>query len=97
LPTVTLTVDATTGLIAAPGCPSKVRMTYPSGEEPRQVCTAHPTVAPPQAAAQRADDARAKSFAKRLLSPSKWFSRKDRPAGTQTPAAPPPDGRAPEH
>lgn len=33
LPTVTIVIDPTTGMIARPDCPMKTRMTYPSGNE----------------------------------------------------------------
>jgi hypothetical protein len=43
LPTVTVTIDPETGRLATPTCPSKTRMTYPSGSEPREYCNAaHP-------------------------------------------------------
>ncbi len=43
LPTVTVTIDPETGRLATPACPSKSRMTYPSGSEPREYCNAaHP-------------------------------------------------------
>jgi hypothetical protein len=53
LPTVTLTIDPTTNLIATAACPNKMRVTYASGAEPHQLCNAHH-----RAAAPRAKDAR---------------------------------------
>lgn len=38
VPTVTVTIDPGTGLIATPACPVKTRMTYPSGSEPKERC-----------------------------------------------------------
>ena len=38
LPTVTVSIDPETGLLATPTCPVKTRMTYPSGSEPRAYC-----------------------------------------------------------
>jgi len=82
LPTVTVTVDPSTGMIARGECPHKSRMTYPSGNEPRQLCTAsHQPESAKQAAPsqQRPDDttqpkdSRLKSTVKRIASPKKWF------------------------
>jgi curved DNA-binding protein CbpA len=42
LPTVTVVIDPSTGMIARPRCPMKTTMTYPSGNEPRQYCALHP-------------------------------------------------------
>ncbi|HEV3468349.1 MAG TPA: J domain-containing protein [Pyrinomonadaceae bacterium] len=41
LPTVTLLIDPTTGLLATRDCPVRSRMTYASGSEPRRSCDAH--------------------------------------------------------
>ena len=71
LPTVTVVIDPTTGLIARPNCPTKTRMTYPSGNEPHQYCNAHP--APPAYEAPVPGELRIKTAAKRLASPGKWF------------------------
>ena len=83
LPTVSVTVDAATNLLARPGCPSKVRVTFPAGDEPRAYCDAeHGRADPPTAAAQAENGqgkSRLKSFAGRLASPSKWLSDKDSP------------------
>jgi hypothetical protein len=77
LPTVTLTIDPTTGLIASKHCPVKSRMTYADGNEPRQHCTLH------QANTSAPDDpqhkeSRLKSVTKRLASPTKWFGGKEK-------------------
>jgi len=71
LPTVTVMIDPTTGLIARPNCPTKTRMTYPSGNEPHQYCNAHP--AAPTYDVPGPGELRLKSAAKRLASPGKWF------------------------
>lgn len=42
LPTVTVVIDPSTGMIARRTCPMKATMTYPSGNEPRQYCSLHP-------------------------------------------------------
>jgi hypothetical protein len=74
VPTVTVVIDPTTGLIARPNCPTKTRMTYPSGNEPRQYCNAHP--AAPAYDVPGPGELRLKSAAKRLASPGKWFGGK---------------------
>jgi cytoskeletal protein RodZ len=38
VPTVTVSIDPATGLLATPACPVKTRMTYPSGSEPKGHC-----------------------------------------------------------
>ncbi|HYG82793.1 MAG TPA: hypothetical protein VD861_20525, partial [Pyrinomonadaceae bacterium] len=64
LPTVTVTIDPTTGQLATPACPAKSRMTYPAGTEPRQLCAAAHR---PEATAEAAPkESRLKSFGKRL-------------------------------
>lgn len=42
LPTTTVMIDSTTGSLARAECPTKIRMTYQSGTEPRAYCNAHP-------------------------------------------------------
>jgi hypothetical protein len=87
-PTVTLTIDPTTGLIANAGCPIKSSMTYADGTEPRQHCSSHTT-----GASARADpplkESHLKSLTKRLASPSKWFRGKEKSGSSQpeTPAS----------
>jgi hypothetical protein len=73
LPTVTLMIDPTTGLLATPGCPTKSRMTYPSGSEPTQSCNASHQAAEATAeeSQSRPKGSRFKSFARRLASPAK--------------------------
>ncbi len=78
LPTVTITIDPTTGLIATADCSVKQSMTYPSGKEPRQYCTAdHRTssAAPPQ---QQQEKSSVRSAARRVLSPKTWFGKKEK-------------------
>jgi hypothetical protein len=41
LPTVTVLIDPTTGLLATPACPVRSRTTYATGNEPRRQCDAH--------------------------------------------------------
>jgi hypothetical protein len=71
LPTVTVTIDPTTGMIARSGCPVKTRMTYPSGNEPHQLCTSHS--AAPTYETPGPGELRVKSALKRVASPDKWF------------------------
>jgi hypothetical protein len=77
MPTVTVSIDPTTGLRARPGCPHKTAMTFPAGDEPAAYCDAAHNTAQPQRAATddaragKTDDARGKSFAGRFTSPVK--------------------------
>ena len=41
LPTTTVVIDSTTGLLARDECPTKNRITYPAGSEPRTYCNKH--------------------------------------------------------
>src|SRR6266508_993534 len=74
LPTVSVVIDPTTGMLARSGCPLKTRMTYPSGNEPHQYCTSHQDA--PTYDAPGPGELRLKSAAKRLASPDKWFGGK---------------------
>jgi hypothetical protein len=77
LPTVTVVIDPTTGMIARSDCPVKSRMTYPVGNEPHQYCNAsHPATTTAPADALSPKESRLKSAAKRLTSPGKWFPGK---------------------
>lgn len=75
LPTVTVVIDPTTGMIARPSCPMKTRMTYPSGNEPHQYCTSHKAPPIPPLEVLGPPESRLKSAAKRLASPAKWFGK----------------------
>jgi curved DNA-binding protein CbpA len=83
LPTVTVSVDPSTGLLARSDCPHKMAMTFPAGDEPRAHCNAeHRAAASQQPAtedAAREKKSRLKSFAGRLASPTEWFGN-----GSQT-------------
>lgn len=46
VPTVTVSIDPESGLLATPTCPVKSRMTYPSGSEPHGYCTINHIVKP---------------------------------------------------
>jgi cytoskeletal protein RodZ len=41
IPTTTVIIDSTTGQLAREWCPTAIKMTYRSGEEPRTYCSAH--------------------------------------------------------
>jgi hypothetical protein len=84
LSTVTIVIDPTTGMIARPYCPTKTRMTYPSGREPHEYCTSHKAPPIPPLEVLAPTDSPLKSAAKRLASPAKWFGGKAKPdAGTK--------------
>jgi hypothetical protein len=74
VPTVTIVIDPTTGMIARSGCPVKTTMTYPSGNEPHQYCTAHS--AAPSYETPKPGELRIRSAVRRVTSPDKWFSGK---------------------
>ena len=42
LPSTTVTIDSTTGLLAREECPTRITMTYPAGSEPHAYCNLHP-------------------------------------------------------
>ena len=46
VPTVTVSIDPESGLLATPSCPVKSRMTYPSGSEPQGRCNIDHVVKP---------------------------------------------------
>ncbi|MCA1613135.1 MAG: J domain-containing protein [Acidobacteria bacterium] len=82
LPTVTVSIDPANGLRARPACPNKTAMTFPAGDEPSGYCTAphRAEVSGAATADERAGQpkqARLRSFADRLASPSKWLPGKD--------------------
>ena len=74
IPTVTVMIDPATGLLARPDCPTRSRMTYPSGNEPHEYCNAtHPPKVEAQPDPTGPKESRVKSFAKRVGIPGKWF------------------------
>ncbi|HEX8161089.1 MAG TPA: DnaJ domain-containing protein [Pyrinomonadaceae bacterium] len=78
LPTVTVRVDPSTGLLARADCPHKLAMTFPAGDEPRAYCNSeHRAASAPQQPATedspREKKSRLKSLAGRLASPTKWL------------------------
>lgn len=88
LPTVTVVIDPSTGMLARSGCPMKTRLTYPSGNEPHEYCTSH--AAAPTYEAPGPRELRLKSAVKRLVSTDKWFGGKTNSnAGTKQDAKSP--------
>lgn len=84
MPTITVNIDAATGMLATKDCPVVSRMTYPAGGEPQQHCTAQ----------HNPKGSRVKSVAKRVASPSKWFGDgKGTPNDGARDARPPGDDR----
>jgi hypothetical protein len=73
MPTVTVVIDPSTGMIARPTCPMKTTMTYPRGNEPRQYCASHLEATTAPFDAKPPKDSRLKPAVKRLASPDKWF------------------------
>jgi hypothetical protein len=70
--TATVIIDPTTGMLARPNCPLKNRMTYPTGNEPREYCNVHLPREPAPGPVERPKESRIKSAARRLVSPNKW-------------------------
>lgn len=79
LPTVTVTIDPVSGMLAKSDCPTKSRMTYPQGSEPGQYCNvSHRGAAPePNTEEARPKESRLKSFARRLGAPAKLLGDKE--------------------
>lgn len=89
LPTVTIVIDPSSGMIARSTCPIKTTMTYPSGSEPHQYCAVHSAATAPAAPAPK--DSRLKSVGKRLSSPGKWFSGNKKEDAAKRPNAKSPE------
>lgn len=84
MPTVSVNIDAASGMLATKDCPVVSRMTYPAGDEPRQSCNVLHTP----------KGSRVKSVAKRVVSPAKWFGDgKGTPVDAARDARPPGDDR----
>jgi len=98
VPTLTVTIDAATGLLATKDCPTLSRMTYPAGGEPRQYCTApHKTRAASQAEPAHPNGSRLKSMGRRLTAPVKWLGGGKDAEAVDTRNTHPPGGDAPEN
>jgi hypothetical protein len=66
--TTTVTIDATTGLLARADCPSKTRMTYPAGNEPQGYCGAnHQQKTESETAQDSSKTAKVKSATKKVI------------------------------
>jgi hypothetical protein len=77
LPTTTVTIDPTTGLLATAACPIKSSMTYPSGQEPRHYCSAsHQATASAEAPPEAKKKSRLKSLGDHLAAPARWLKEK---------------------
>ncbi len=77
LPTVTVTIDPTTGQLATAACPIKTSMTYVGGQEPRSFCSAEHR-APERAEAEldTKRKTRLKSAFNRMAAPARWLKEK---------------------
>ncbi|HEX8492301.1 MAG TPA: DnaJ domain-containing protein [Pyrinomonadaceae bacterium] len=82
IPTVTVTIDPTTGLLATSACPARSSMTYVGGQEPRQYCSAerHQTARAEEPADSR-KKSKLKSMLNRAAAPARWLKDKTREAG----------------
>ena len=60
VPTVAVTIDPASGLLAKPDCPVRSRMTYPRGSEPSSYCNLNHAPPPKK-------DSRIKSLAEKIL------------------------------
>jgi curved DNA-binding protein CbpA len=82
LPTVTVTIDPTTGQLATAACPIKTSMTYVAGQEPHQYCSAnHQTAARTEAKeAQPSGEkkSRLKTLVNGLSAPARWLKNKSK-------------------
>ncbi|HEY0386641.1 MAG TPA: J domain-containing protein [Pyrinomonadaceae bacterium] len=78
LPTVTVMIDPTTGMLAKASCPVKSSMTYPAGQEPHQYCSADHrlTSAATDAPTDPKSKSRLKSLANRMAAPARWLKEK---------------------
>lgn len=77
IPTTTVTIDPTTGLLATAACPIKSSMTYVGGREPRQHCSAnHQAPAATAAVPEKKKKSRLKSVVNRLAAPARWLNDK---------------------
>lgn len=77
LPTVTMTIDPSTGLLATAACPNKSSLTYPAGQEPHSYCNAdHRSNTKAEAQPETKGKSRLKSIANGLASPARWLHKK---------------------
>jgi hypothetical protein len=87
LPTVTVMIDPTTGLLAKASCPVKSSMTYPAGQEPHQYCGAdhRQTSAATDAPTDSKSKSRLKSLANRIAAPARWLKEKSQQDNSTSP------------
>ena len=77
IPTVTVTIDPTTGQLANSNCPIKTSMTYVGGQEPRSYCSAeHRSVATTEAQPDSKKKSRLKSVVNGMAAPARWLKDK---------------------
>lgn len=89
LPTVNVTIDPTTGMLATANCPFKTSMTYPAGREPHQYCTAdHRSAAKSDAPPEAKSKSRLKAIVNRIAAPARWLNDKTKESAEQNHSAP---------
>lgn len=71
IPTTTVLIDSTNGLLAREGCPTTIKMTYRTGDEPRTYCSSH--LPSPQ------KESRLKQLSKRTSPEESVYSEKANP------------------
>lgn len=84
IPTTTVTIDPTTGMLATASCPIKSSMTYVAGQEPHQRCTAdhRASVATGQQPEEK-NKSRLKSLGNRIAAPARWLKDKYKESAAQ--------------
>lgn len=84
IPTTTVTIDPTTGLLANASCPIKSSMTYVAGQEPHQRCNAdHRTSAATGQQAETKSKSKLRSLADRVAAPARWLKDKYKESAAQ--------------
>ena len=84
IPTATVTIDPTTGLLATTACPVKTSMTYVAGQEPRQYCSSeHHPMSASDAPPDSKNKSRLKSVFNRMAAPARWLKNKSREPDNQ--------------
>ncbi|MDX6694781.1 MAG: hypothetical protein QOF02_2384 [Blastocatellia bacterium] len=82
LPTRTVTIDPTTGMLAKANCPIKSSMTYVAGQEPRQYCSAdHRATAASEPTPEAKKKSKLKALADSVAAPARWLKDKAKEAG----------------
>jgi hypothetical protein len=82
LPTKTVTIDPTTGMLAKANCPIKSSMTYVAGQEPHQYCGAdHRSVAASESPTEVKKKSKLRALADSVAAPARWLKDKTKEAG----------------